>query len=112
MSLLPPGFEDLEVFVEHWDVPTTNERWNRRAGTPIEDIRSFYEAMLGRADEALRHCEQYPLDGMPADAARLSRLLMALAHAATAVEMHRASRVPHSPFPHMLSVERGFAPYG
>ena len=29
-----------------------------------------------------------------------------------AVEMHRASRVPHSPFPHMLSVERGFAPYG
>lgn len=112
MGLLPAGFEELEGFVEHWDVETTNERWNRRAGTHYPEIVRFYEAMLARAEDATSHCEQYPFDAMPEDAARLARLLMALAHAATAVELHRAARVPFSPFPHMLSVERGFQPFG
>jgi hypothetical protein len=112
MNRLPKGFESLEPFVEHWDVPTSHERWNRRASTPYPDIERFYAAMFARAEEATAYVEQFSLDAMPEDAARLFRLVLALNHASIAVELHQASRVPHSPFPHSLRLVSGMQPHG
>ncbi len=112
MGRLPAGFEDLEEFVDHWDVPTSNERWHRRAGTDYGEIVRFYEAMTLRMEEATAYVEQYPLDDMPEDAGCLFRLLLALMQASMAVELHQASRVPHSPFPHTLKIGAGLQPYG
>jgi hypothetical protein len=112
MGRLPAGFEEFEQFVDHWDVPTSNERWHRRAGTSFDEIQRFYDAMTPRMEEATAYVEQYPLYAMPDDVACLFRLLLALMQASMAVELHRAARVPHSPFPHSLKIDTGLQPYG
>ena len=57
---LPAEFADLERFVEHWDVATSQERWIRRSETAQAAIRAFYDAMLARADAALTYVERFP----------------------------------------------------
>jgi hypothetical protein len=109
---LPAGFEDLERFVEHWDVHTSHERWIRRSETSMEDIRAFYTAILARADDAVTYVERFPLHNLPEDAACLLRLLLSMTQAAMAVELHDTPRVPRSPFPHTIKIEAGVRPFG
>jgi hypothetical protein len=111
-NCLPAEFADLEPFVEHWDVASSQERWTRRSETSLPAIRSFYDAMLARADAALAYVERYPLIELPEDAACLMRLLLAMTQAAMAVELHEQPRVPRSPFPHSITIETGVSPYG
>jgi hypothetical protein len=109
---LPTDFADLECFVEHWDVATSQERWVRRSETPMPAIRTFYDAMLARADAALAYVERFPLHDLPQDAACLLRLLLSMTQAAMAVELHDSPRVPRSPFPHSITIETGVRPFG
>jgi hypothetical protein len=109
---LPADFADLEPFVEHWDVASSQERWIRRSETPLAAIRTFYDAMLARADAALAYVERYPLHALPPDAACLMRLLLSMTQAAMAIELHDSPRVPRSPFPHSITIEQGVSPFG
>jgi hypothetical protein len=109
---LPPGFEDLEPFVAHWAGETTHARMNTRATSDITAIRDFYDAMIGRADEAIAYCERFPIDALPDDAARLFRLILGLAQAAIAIEIHGQPRAPGTPWPHSIRLERGATPFG
>ena len=109
---LPSAFADLEHFVDHWDVPTAHERWIRRTATDFDSIREFYVAMFARAEAATILVEQYPLHQQPDDIACLFRLLLALTQAAVAVEVHNASRVAYSTFPHALKIVVGVQPHG
>lgn len=112
MGRLPAGFEEFEEFVDYWDVPTSNDRWDRRAAAEYCEVARFYDAMTPRMEEATAFVEQYPLHEMPDDVGCLFRLLLALMQASLAVELHQASRVPHSPFPHTLKIGAGLQPYG
>jgi hypothetical protein len=109
---LPEGFEDLEHFVDRWSTPTSHERWINRAAMPYREIVSFYEAMLPRAEEATACLERFPLDNMPASAQRLFQLMLALCHAAIAVEVHQAPSIRHAPPKHALRIVTGFQPHG
>ncbi|HDS1695132.1 hypothetical protein HWD96_26295 [Pseudomonas putida] len=109
---LPDGFEELEPFLDHWDKPTSHERWIKRAAMPYPDILKFYEAMLPRADAATQYLDQFPLDEMPAPAERLFRLLLAMTHAAVAVEIHQAPSIRHARSQHALEIVTGFQPHG
>lgn len=111
-GLLPQGFEKLEGFVAYWAGETNDVRWDRRARATMPEIRRFYEAMRVRAEDALRYLEKFPIGDMPEDATRLFRLLLSLAHASMAVEMHRQPRAVSSPFPHGMSIGRGPWPQG
>ena len=111
-TLLPDAFRELEPFVEWWAGATTDIRWDRRARSAMPDIERFYAAMQPRADEALRYLEQFPLGDMPEDATRLLRLVLALPHAAMAVEFHGQPRAVGSPFPHGMNIGRGPWPEG
>lgn len=110
--VLPQGFEDLAGFVPYWAGETNDIRWDRRARAPMAEIERFYTAMLGRAEDALRYLERFPLDRMPDDATRLLRLLLALVHASMAVEFHHQPRAHASPFPHGMQIGRGPWPQG
>ncbi len=109
---LPEGFQELEPLVGYWAGETNDIRWDRRARAPMEEIRRFYDAMLPRADEALKYLEQFPLGEAPADATRLLCLLLSLPHAAMAVEFHRQPRAVSSPFPHGMNMSKGPWPQG
>lgn len=52
----------------------------------MADIQRFYDAVVARAEQGIAHCEQFPLGQMPADTERLFKLLLAMNHAAIAVE--------------------------
>ena len=109
---LPAGFAELEPFVGYWALETNDERRAARSTARMEDIQRFYDAIVARADEAIAHCEQYPLDDMPADATRLFKLLLAMNHAAIAVEMHGAPRAPDSTWPSAVRISVGPWPPG
>ena len=109
---LPAGFEDLEAFVDRWSVPTSHERWIKRAAMPYAEIETFYDAMLARADDATACLEQFPLDDMPEPEQRLFQLMLAMCHAAIAVEVHQAPSIRHAPQAHALRIVKGFQPHG
>ncbi|WP_205194725.1 hypothetical protein [Burkholderia sp. Ax-1719] len=109
---LPEGFEELEPFVARWGAPTSHARWIDRAAMPYAEIVCFYEAIFARAEEATVYLEQFPLNEMPAPAENLFRLLLAMCHAAVAVEMHQAPSIRHAPPQHALKIVTGFQPHG
>ena len=110
--VLPVGFEDLEPFVEYWVRDSNDERWKQRSKAPMDDIRRFYDLMLARAEDAITHLDAFPLERMPADAERLFKLLLALAHAAMAVEMHGQPRAHRAQVRTDLHVTEGPRPFG
>ena len=75
-------------------------------------IRAFYNAATPRATEALEYCGEFPLHELPPDAATLFKLMLGLAQAAIAVEIHGQARAPGTPWPNTIVLERGTAPFG
>jgi len=111
-TLLPNGFEALEPFVAYWDVPSSEMRMRRRSEASMEDIKAFYDAMAPRGEQILQYLERFKMDALPEREARLFRLLLALAQAAMAVEMHGQPRVPFSPYPHAVTILKPPQPFG
>ena len=108
---LPKGFEDLEPFVAYWAGEDPQIRWDRRATASMAEIQAFYNALVERADAALAHLQAFDLNAMPEPEARLMRLLLSLAHAAMAVELHGQPRALHSPWPHGIRLVEGPRPF-
>ncbi len=86
-TLLPTAFADLEPFAATWCLATEPERWARRLATPLEEMQRFYDTCFPRAEEAIQHCDRFPLDDLPADAERLLQLLHSLALVSYAIEV-------------------------
>lgn len=101
---LPQGFEDLDPFVSYWAVAGQNERRYQRCDTTFDEIRRFYDAMLPRADAAMKHLAGFPLRDMPGPEARLMRLVLSLAQASMAVEVQGSARVPNAPWPDTVRI--------
>ena len=78
----------------------------------MDEIRAFYEAMLPLADQALKHIDAFGLTNLSPERARLATLVLSLAQAAVAVEIHGAPRAPGTPYPNSLKVLRGAPPFG
>lgn len=85
--MLPDDFRDLEPFAATWCLATEPERWERRLASSMEELQAFYDACFPRAEEAIQHCDRFPLHDMPEDAVRLLRLLESLALVSYAVEV-------------------------
>lgn len=109
---LPPGFEELEPFVVRWAGETTAERMIARCEAEMEDIQAFYDAMLARGEEAMNLISQHPLADLPPDVGNLAKLLLALAQASIAVELHEQPRAPDAPYPNSIRLTRGTFPFG
>lgn len=109
---LPAGFEALEPFVAYWVHDTNDARRAARSTAQMEDIQAFYDAIVPRAEEGIAHLEQFALDSMPADAERLFKLLLAMNHAAIAVEMHGQPRAFDSTWPSAVRITQGPWPHG
>lgn len=111
-SSLPPGFEELEGFVPYWSLETNDQRRAARSTAAMDDIQRFYDAIVARAEQAIVHCEQFTLGQMPAPSERLFKLLLAMNHAAIAVEMHGAPRAFDSTWPSAVRITQGPWPHG
>ena len=91
--VLPDGFEALECFVETWVLPDAAARMAKRQASRIEDLRTFYNAMLPMGEAALAWLRGYELGALPPEGERLLKLMLALAEVAPAVEWYDDPRV-------------------
>ena len=92
--LLPPEFSDLERFVPDWCLDSEPQRYAKRLASTMEEIQAFYDAIMPRAEAAIRYLEKLPLDDLPADAFRLLKLLYSLILMSFPVEIWRQPYIP------------------
>ena len=93
-ALLPPEFSDLEPFVQEWCFDGEPERYAKRLASTMEEIQAFYDAVMPRAEEAIRYLDKLPLNDLPEDAFRLLKLLYSLIVMSFPVEIWRQPRIP------------------
>jgi hypothetical protein len=86
---LPSAFAELEPYAETWCLATEGERWNRRLASSMAEMRDFYDAFFPRLEEAIDHCDKFPLDDVPEDAVNLLHLIYSLVIVAMAVEIFK-----------------------
>lgn len=84
---LPAGFEDLEGFVEKWALPNERLRNHQRLDSSMEEIRTFYDAMVPRMDAAVEHLNQFSVENMPDPSRRLFQLTLSFMEVSHAVEV-------------------------
>nr|ALV86407.1 hypothetical protein [uncultured bacterium 16] len=109
---LPAGFEALEPFVTYWVRETNDQRREARSTAQMEDIQAFYDTVVPMAEQGITYLENFELGKMPPDAERLFKLLLAMNHAAIAVEMHGAPRAFDSTWPSAVRITQGPWPHG
>ena len=109
---LPAGFGALEAFVPYWVHETNDQRRAARSTAQMEDIQAFYDTIVPIAEKGISYLEQFELGKMPPDAERLFKLLLAMNHAAIAVEMHGAPRAHDSTWPSAVRITQGPWPHG
>ncbi|HBZ70337.1 MAG TPA: hypothetical protein DEP35_11650 [Deltaproteobacteria bacterium] len=94
-ALLPQEFAELERWAATWCLATEPERWAQRMRSSMAELRAFYDAFFPRAEEAIAHCDRFPLDDMPPEAERLFQLLHSLLMVSYAVEVWKQPAVVH-----------------
>lgn len=93
-AMLPAEFADLEPFVRAWCLDSEPERYAKRLSSTMAEIQAFYDAIMPRAEDAIRHLERFPLDELPEDAFRLLKLLYSLIVISFPVEIWRQPQIP------------------
>lgn len=95
-SLLPPGFEPLEPFVESWAVAGAANRAQRRLESSESERVAFFNAAKELAPTALAHLDRKPLNEFDEQEQRLMNLLLSLCHVAQAVEIQGDDEPRHA----------------
>ena len=93
MSRLPNEFHDLEEWCETWCLSGTAARNNQRYASSMEEITSFYKAMLERAEAALAYLSGFELGSLNREQENLLKLCLSLAEIGPAVEWYGAPEV-------------------
>ena len=83
--VLPSGFEDLLPWTG-WSQARMDDRRDLRINSSMEDIETFYDAMLPRLGAALEHLASTEINGMDPRSATLMNMVLSLAEVAPAVE--------------------------
>jgi hypothetical protein len=94
VPLLPSAFAELEPFAEAWCLPTERERWAQRLSSSMDEMQTFYDAIFPHVQEAIAHCDKFPLDDLPGDVANLLRLVYSFVIVSFPIELWRQPHVP------------------
>jgi hypothetical protein len=93
-ALLPEEFVDLEPFAKVWSIPGRNDRYQRRLASTMQELQTFYDAMMPRGEEILAYVDQFPMDDLPDPVVHLMWLLSSLSIVSLAVEIYQQPKVP------------------
>jgi len=59
---LPPQFSELQHYAAQWALPTEKDRFHKRVGTPLSEVREFNDAMHARIHDVIAYLNEFPLD--------------------------------------------------
>jgi hypothetical protein len=90
---LPAGFESLEEFVVDWVLADAAARMAKRQSSTMDEIRSFYDAILPHGEDALRYLREFQLGSLTQEGERLLKLMLSLAEVAPAIEWYKNPQV-------------------
>jgi hypothetical protein len=84
---LPAPFRSLEPF-SAWALARESERIHKRLASPMEELRSFYDAMLPQMEALVSYLNQFSLERRPEDVQRLFWLTLSFVEVTSAVELY------------------------
>ncbi len=89
---LPAEFEDLEPLRQSWALATEVERNRRHLSCSMQELKSFYDTVLPRAEAILDHLRALESAGraasIPEESKNLFYLLLSLAEVSQSIEIH------------------------
>ncbi|HKY92818.1 MAG TPA: hypothetical protein VJM11_17335 [Nevskiaceae bacterium] len=91
---LPAGFDSLEPFVEDWDLPGTDARYERRIRSDMASLKAFYHAFATEIPRIRALLDPKPIDTYSDEERRLVRLMMAFAIVGPSVVVFGKPAVP------------------
>ncbi|KQM99244.1 hypothetical protein ASE85_11080 [Sphingobium sp. Leaf26] len=62
---LPSEFTDLQPYVDEWALRGQTARYDQMLRAGIDQLRTFYDAMMPRMDAVIAHLNRYDIDAMP-----------------------------------------------
>ena len=86
--VLPDEFQDLASWLD-WALEPERARTEKREASSMAEIRAFYDAVLPRLEEIIRHLEDFRDDDMPAPQHRLYLISLSLVEVANLVELYK-----------------------
>ena len=84
---LPSGFSSLESFVPEWALSNERDRYLKLHQSTLDQLKTFYDAMLPRMDEIMEFLKTQPLEGMAPEVENLYRLAMTFAETAHPLDL-------------------------
>ena len=102
-TLLPAEFADLEPFAD-WSLPAEEDRYARRLASSMEELQTFYDAVVPRIDEAKAYLDQLDIDDMPEQARNLMWLLASLITVCYAIDVFKQPKVPDTGASYLYTV--------
>ena len=94
---LPSSFEDLEPLVaEGWSLGTWPERNARRCASSMEELRTFYDRLMARAEDVLMYLAKIELEDIAPQDLRLLQLMLMLPEVSFPVERHGQATTPNA----------------
>ena len=94
MPCSPPSSPIWSPSSQDWCLDSEPERYAKRLASTMDEIQEFYDAVMPRAEEAIRYLEKFPLDDLPEDAFRLLKLLYSLILMSFPVEIWKQPYIP------------------
>src|SRR5262245_12676467 len=91
---LPAAFQDLAPFL-NWALAKEHERLQKRVGSTMTEIVTFYNTMLARMEPIIEYLKQFPADRLPPEGQTLFHLSLSLIEVANAVELYKQPRLPN-----------------
>lgn len=94
---LPAQFATLEPLIDAWAIEDGHQRYLKRVGSSMAEIKAFYDAVFPHAENAVSYLNQFDYQQpLPSDAANLRNLMYSLITVSLAVELWKQPRVRHS----------------
>lgn len=80
-----PDISDIEVEINLWALPTTEDRLVKRMNSTMDEINSFHYAMLPKLPAIIEYLNQFKLADLAGDDLKLSRAALAMCEVDNAV---------------------------
>ena len=85
---LPEQFSDLEQFAA-WCLSTERERNTLRHESSMEEIHSFYDALIPRLEEIFNYLDKFDVNALAEPEQALLNMTLSVAEISNAVEVFR-----------------------
>ena len=75
-----PDFSRFEPYLKVWGLPTVEQRLAKRAGSTVEEMQEFHDALVPDLESIIDFLNSFPVDGIPAEHLPLKYAVLSLLH--------------------------------